>query len=85
MNAKKNQVKISLEKKLRERVRRSKEPFRGTLASVSFRPSAEKPEVQPTEDKRELTSKENTPFAARLRERVNSSSVPFKGCLSSKF
>lgn len=86
MNAKKNQVKISpLEKRIRERVeraKRGKEPFRGTLGSVSLRASSEEQEEQPTENERELTSKENTPFAARLRERVNSSIAPFKGCLA---
>ena len=86
MNAKKNQVKMSpLEKRIRERVeraKRGKEVFKGTLAGVSLRASSEEPEEQPTENERELTSKENTPFAARLRERVNSSSAPFKGCLA---
>ena len=84
MNAK-SKVKISpLEKQIRERVeraKRSREPFRGTLAGVSLKASSEEPEEQPTNE-RELTSKENTPFAARLRERVNSSIAPFKGCLA---
>lgn len=87
MNAK-NQVKLSLlEKRIRERVeraKRSREPFRGTLGNVTLRASSEEPEEQPTENERELTSKENTSFAARLRERVNSSSAPFKGCLASR-
>lgn len=88
MNAKKNQVKISpLEKRIRERVeraKRSREPFRGTLGNLTLRASSEEQEEQPTENERELTSKENTPFAVRLRERVNSSSTPFKGCLASR-
>ena len=85
MNAK-SKVKISpLEKRIRERVeraKRGKEAFKGTLASVSLRASSEEPEEQPTENERELTSKENTSFEVRLRERVNSSSAPFKGTLA---
>lgn len=82
MNAK-SQVKLSLlEKRIRERVKRSKEPFKGTLASVSFRPSSEEPEEQPTENERELTGRGETSFEVRLRERINSSSAPFKGTLA---
>lgn len=87
MNAK-SKVKISpLEKRIRERVeraKRGKEAFKGTLASVSLRASSEEPEEQPTENERELTSKENTSFEVRLRERINSSSAPFKGSLASR-
>ena len=84
MNAK-SQVKLSLlEKRIRERVKRSKEPFKGTLASVSFRPSSEDPEEQPTENERELTGRGETSFEVRLRERINSSSAPFKGSLASR-
>ena len=82
-----NQVKVSpLEKRIRERVeraKRGKEPFRGTLGSVSLRDSSEEPEEQPTNE-RELKSKENTSFEVRLRERINSSSAPFKGSLASR-
>ena len=84
MNAK-SKVKISpLEKQIRERVeraKRSREPFRGTLAGVSLRASSEEPEEQPTNE-RKLKSKENTSFEVRLRERVNSCSAPFKGTLA---
>jgi hypothetical protein len=87
MNAK-SKVKISpLEKRIRERVeraKRGKEAFKGTLASVSLRASSKEPEEQPTENERELTSKENTSFEVRLRERINSSSAPFKGSLASR-
>lgn len=86
MNAK-SKVKISpLEKQIRERVeraKRSKESFKGTLASVSLRASSEEPEEQPTEKERELKNKGNSSFEVRLRERVNSSSLPFRGTLSS--
>lgn len=86
MNAK-SKVKISpLEKQIRERVeraKRSREPFRGTLAGVSLKASSEEPEEQPTNE-RELKSKENTSFEVRLRERINSSSAPFKGSLASR-
>ena len=82
MNAK-SQVKLSLlEKRIRERVKRSKEPFKGTLASVSFRPSSEEPEEQPTEKERELKNKGNSSFEVRLRERINNSSEAFKGTLA---
>ena len=84
MNAK-SKVKISpLEKQIRERVeraKRSREPFRGTLAGVSLKASSEEPEEQPTNE-RELKSKENTSFEVRLRERINSSSEAFKGTLA---
>lgn len=83
-----NQVKVSpLEKRIRERVeraKRSREPFRGTLGNVTLRASSEEQEEQPTENERELTSKENTSFEVRLRERINSSSAPFKGSLASR-
>jgi hypothetical protein len=84
MNAK-SKVKISpLEKQIRERVeraKRSREPFRGTLAGVSLKASSEEPEEQPTNE-RELKSKENTSFEVRLRERINNSSEAFKGTLA---
>ena len=87
MNAK-SKVKISpLEKQIRERVeraKRSREPFRGTLANVSLRASSEKPEEQPTENERELTGRGETSFEVRLRERINSSGAPFKGFLASR-
>lgn len=87
MNAK-NQVKLSLlEKRIRERVeraKRGKEAFKGTLGSVSLRASSEEQEEQPTENERELKSKENSSFEVRLRERINSSSAPFKGSLASR-
>lgn len=87
MNAKK-QLKISpLEKRIRERVeraKRGKEPFRGTLGSVSLSASSEEQEEQPTESERELKIKKNGSFEARLRERINSSSAPFKGSLASR-
>ena len=87
MNAK-SKVKISpLEKQIRERVeraKRSREPFRGTLAGVSLKASSEEPEEQPTENERELTGRGETSFEVRLRERINSSSAPFKGSLASR-
>lgn len=86
MNAKK-QLKISpLEKRIRERVeraKRSKESFKGTLGSVSLIVFSEESEKQPTENERELKSKENTSFEVKLRERIKSSSAPFKGSLAS--
>lgn len=85
MNAK-GKVKISpLEKQIRERVeraKRSREPFRGTLANVSLRASSEEPEEQPTENERELKNKGNSSFEVRLRERINNSSEAFKGTLA---
>ena len=85
MNAK-SKVKISpLEKQIRERVeraKRSKESFKGTLASLSLRDSSEEPEEQPTEKERELKNKGNSSFEVRLRERINNSSEAFKGTLA---
>ena len=85
MNAK-SKVKISpLEKQIRERVeraKRSKESFKGTLASLSLRDSSEEPEEQPTEKERELKNKGNSSFEVRLRERINNSNEAFKGTLA---
>ena len=86
MDAKKQKEKFSnLKRKLNERVKRSREPFKGTLASVRMgcpQSSAPDNEEQPSELEREQSA-DPTSFEVRLRERISFSKEPFRGCMGS--
>ena len=73
---------ISLKRKLQERVKRSKEPFKGTLASVSAT-FAETDNNQNSDQEQEREQEQQpTPFEKKLRERIAGSTAPFWGTLS---
>lgn len=86
MDAKKQKEKFSnLKRKLNERVKRSREPFKGTLASIRMgcpQSSAPDNEEQPSELEREQ-SKDPISFEVMLRERISFSKEPFRGCMGS--
>lgn len=86
MDAKKQKEKFSnLKRKLNERVKRSREPFKGTLASIRMgcpQSSAPDNEEQPSELEREQ-SKDPISFEVRIRERISFSKEPFRGCMGS--
>ena len=86
MDAKKQKEKFSnLKRKLNERVKRSREPFKGTLASIRMgcpQSSAPDNEEQPSELEREQ-SKDPISFEVRLRERISFIKEPFRGCMGS--
>lgn len=72
-----------LKKRLRERVKNCKEPFKGTLASKRggvF--SDEEVAEQPSKDERE--QREKGSFELRLREKVSTRTEPFKGCMANR-
>lgn len=73
-----------LKKKLRERVKNCKEPFKGTLASKrnGLLSSAEEVAEQPSMDERE--QREKGSFEMRLREKANTRTEPFKGCMANR-
>lgn len=82
MDAKKQKVKFSnLKRKLNERVKRSREPFKGTLVSLRMDcPQSSEPdnEEQTSELEREQ-SKDPASFDVRLIERFSFSKEPFRG------
>ena len=73
-----------LKKRLRERVKNCKEPFKGTLASKrnGLLSSAEEVAGQPSKDERE--QREKGSFELRLREKVSTRTEPFKGCMANR-
>ena len=72
-----------LKKRLRERVKNCKEPFKGTLASKRGNLfSDEEVAEQPSKDEREQRGKGS--FEMRLRESVNTRTEPFKGCMGER-
>jgi hypothetical protein len=72
-----------LKKRLRERVKNCKEPFKGTLASKRGNLfSDEEVAEQPSKDERE--QREKGSFELRLREKANTRTEPFKGCMANR-
>ena len=72
-----------LKKRLRERVKNCKEPFKGTLASKRGNLfSDEEVAEQPSKDER--AQKEKGSFELRLREKVSTRTEPFKGCMANR-
>ena len=72
-----------LKKRLRERVKNCKEPFKGTLASKRGNLfSDEEVAEQPSKDERE--QREKGSFEWRLREKVSTRTEPFKGCMANR-
>jgi hypothetical protein len=72
-----------LKKRLRERVKNCKEPFKGTLASKRGNLfSDEELAEQPSKDERE--QREKGSFELRLREKVSTRTEPFKGCMANR-
>ena len=72
-----------LKKRLRERVKNCKEPFKGTLASKRGNLfSGEEVTEQPSKDERE--QREKGSFEMRLREKANTRTEPFKGCMANR-
>ena len=73
-----------LKKRLRERVKNCKEPFKGTLASKrgGFSSSADEETEHPSKDERE--QREKGSFELRLREKVSTRTEPFKGCMANR-
>jgi hypothetical protein len=72
-----------LKKRLRERVKNCKEPFKGTLASKRGNLfSDEEVAEQPSKDERE--QREKGSFELRLREKVSTRTEPFKGCMANR-
>lgn len=72
-----------LKKRLRERVKNCKEPFKGTLASKRGNLfSDEEVAEQPSKDERE--QREKGSFELRLREKASTRTEPFKGCMANR-
>lgn len=72
-----------LKKRLRERVKNCKEPFKGTLASKRGNLfSDEELAEQSSKDERE--QREKGSFELRLREKVSTRTEPFKGCMANR-
>ena len=84
MDASDKKKKFSLlKKRLRERVKNCKEPFKGTLASKRGKLfSDEEVTEQPSKDERE--QREKGSFEMRLREKVSTRTEPFKGCMANR-
>ena len=75
--------KVSLKKKLQERVKRSLEPFKGTLGirRSIIASSTENTNEHTPEQEREQIDKQPTLLEKKLRERIEGSSQPFQGSL----
>lgn len=66
-----------LMKKIRERIKRSKEPFKGTLGTFRGIPSREIDNEPQQEEKREAGGDGLFTFKEKLREAISSNKEPF--------
>lgn len=77
----KKEIISAIRRKLQERVRRSSEPFKGTIGVRKNIPTSTKEKESNTDETERENMVQHTSFEKKLREMIDKKKEPFCGCI----